>query len=214
MSTIMKSFIVAERSPRRRVRGAAFGASRLGWRSLRRGAVIVALAFVAIAGVAHATADPPGLPDPLGGQQWQAIGSGELRWFGFRVYRAALWSADPVRWDTHDDFALVIRYERAIDASRLVQASLEEMRRLGQASEAQLSEWGPQLTAALPDVAAGDRITGVNLAGRGVAFYFGNELTVEIADPAFASAFFAIWLDERTREPGLRARLLGASSDG
>ena len=27
--------------------------------------------------------------------------------------------------------------------------------------------------------------------------------------PALAQAFFAIWLDERTREPALRARLLG-----
>ncbi|MGL1833122.1 chalcone isomerase family protein [Rhodocyclaceae bacterium SMB388] len=174
----------------------------------------MALTFVALWSAAHAAQDAPALPHPLGEQQWQAIGSGELRWFGFRVYRAALWAADPLRWDTHDDFALVIRYARAIDASRLVQASLDEMRRLGQASEAQLSGWGPRLQAAFPDVAAGDRITGVNLAGRGVAFYFGNELTVEILDPAFARAFFAIWLDERTREPGLRARLLGASTDG
>ena len=214
MSTIMKSSIVAESSPRGRAGGVAFGAPRPRWPWLRRGAAIVALAFLALAGAAHAMQDPPGLPDPLGEQQWQAIGSGDLRWFGFRVYRAALWAADPVSWDTLDDFALVIRYERAIDASRLVQASLDEMRRLGQASETQLSEWVPLLKAAFPDVAVGDRITGVNLAGRGVAFYFGNERTVEIADPAFARAFFAIWLDERTREPGLRARLLGASADG
>jgi hypothetical protein len=210
----MRSSIVAETSIRRRARTVAGRTSRSGWPWLRRVVAIVALAFVAFAGAAHAAQDPPGLPDRLGEQQWQAIGSGELRWFGFRVYRAALWAADPMRWDTHHDFALVIRYERAIDASRLVQASLDEMRRLGQASETQLTEWEPQLKAAFPDVAAGDRITGVNLAGRGVAFYFGNEPTVEIVDPAFARAFFAIWLDERTREPGLRARLLGGSVDG
>jgi hypothetical protein len=30
-----------------------------------------------------------------------------------------------------------------------------------------------------------------------------------IDDPVFARAFFAIWLDPRTREPQLRNRLLG-----
>jgi hypothetical protein len=30
-----------------------------------------------------------------------------------------------------------------------------------------------------------------------------------LADPQLARAFFAIWLDARTREPQLRARLLG-----
>jgi len=31
-------------------------------------------------------------------------------------------------------------------------------------------------------------------------------------DPAFSRAFFAIWLDSRTRVPALRSRLLGAPS--
>jgi len=31
----------------------------------------------------------------------------------------------------------------------------------------------------------------------------------EIPDAAFSRAFFSIWLDPRTAEPGLRAALLG-----
>lgn len=153
-------------------------------------------------------------PAVVMGQDWRPIGSGELRWFGFRVYRAALWAPDPVAWAEGGDFALVIQYQRAIGSGRLVQASLDEMRRLGLADDEQLARWRPLLEQAFPDVEAGDRITGVNLAGKGAAFYFGDAVTAGIADPAFAEAFFAIWLDERTREPGLRASLTGQSRDG
>jgi hypothetical protein len=36
-----------------------------------------------------------------------------------------------------------------------------------------------------------------------------GRLSGEVADPAFSRAFFAIWLDSRTRVPALRSRLLG-----
>ena len=45
--------------------------------------------------------------------------------------------------------------------------------------------------------------------GAGVRFYVGNTLQHVVKDDAFAKAFFAIWLDPRTRNPQLRAQLLG-----
>jgi len=42
-------------------------------------------------------------------------------------------------------------------------------------------------------------------------FYNQHRLLGAIDDPVFARAFFSIWLDPRTREPQLRARLLGQS---
>lgn len=153
-------------------------------------------------------------PAGIIGEDWRAIGTGELRWFGFRVYRAALWASRPVVVAQDGDFALVLRYQRSISSARLVQASVDEMLRLGVADAAQIARWQPLLEQAFPDVEAGDQITGVNRAGRGAAFYFGDARTAQIDDPAFAHAFFAIWLDERTREPGLRARLTGQPLDG
>jgi len=41
------------------------------------------------------------------------------------------------------------------------------------------------------------------------ASYVGDQLQHEIRDPEFAEAFFAIWLDPRTRDPELRQQLLG-----
>jgi len=181
---------------------------------LVRVALFVLLTGLAGNAVAASAADSPPLPQVVAEDGWQSLGSGDLRWLGFKVYRASLWSPDVSDWQESGRFALVIRYERSIPSARLVQASLDEMRRLDMADEAQLQRWAPILQRAFPDVAAGDRITGVNRPGEGVAFYFGDELTEVVPDPAFAQAFFAIWLDERTREPRLRASLMGEGADG
>jgi hypothetical protein len=48
---------------------------------------------------------------------------------------------------------------------------------------------------------------GLQLADR-ARFFFNEQPIGEIDDPAFARAFFAIWLDPRTSEPSLRSALL------
>ena len=58
-----------------------------------------------------------------------------------------------------------------------------------------------------PDVRPGDHLLGVH-GGDGVHFYQENRLLGQIDDVDFADAFFAIWLDERTSAPELRAALL------
>ena len=60
-----------------------------------------------------------------------------------------------------------------------------------------------------PDVKKGEQLTGVNLPGVGVDFYYNDRFGGRVADPEFAVAFFSIWLDPRTREPGLREALIG-----
>ncbi len=163
---------------------------------------------------AHATGPSP-LPDDLVGDaaEWRRLGAGEMRWLGFRVYEASLW-APQENWQPDAPFALAIRYDRSIPSSRLVQTSVDEMRRLGMVDDARLEVWRTFLEQAFPDVDRGDVIVGVNLPGEGAVFYHGGELAGRLADERFARAFFAIWLDERTREPGLRMRLLGGSGGG
>ena len=88
-------------------------------------------------------------------------------------------------------------------------ASLEEIRRLGETNEGRLARWKPLLEKALPSVAPGETLVGLHEPGRGARFWHEGRLTARIDDAELASAFFAIWLDARTREPALRARLLG-----
>ncbi len=64
------------------------------------------------------------------------------------------------------------------------------------------------MTALFPHVNEGTRITGVFLPDRGARFYLDSKLLGEIADPAFARAFFAIWFDPKTSADSLRKALL------
>jgi hypothetical protein len=175
-----------------------------------RKAVIIAL--LALSGVVGASQwqTPQWLGERAG--QWRLLGEGQLRWLGFRIYDAALWVDGDGRPDSAP-FALELRYHRDIASDRLVQTSLDEMRRLALADEAMLERWRDDLEAAFPDVVAGDVIVGRKSADGSAEFYHRGARTVRIADPAFAEAFFGIWLDEGTREPGLRAALLGRRDD-
>lgn len=144
----------------------------------------------------------------------QRVGGGELRVFGLPIYDAELWAAAPAAAVARRaPFALQLSYRRAISRDALVSASLKEIRRLAEREPdpAQIRRWTQEMQQAFVDVRAGDRITGVFLPGEGARFYVGERLRHAVADPAFAEAFFAIWLDARTRNPELRGQLLGRS---
>ncbi len=134
--------------------------------------------------------------------------SAPLRLFGIHLYDAELWVSGE-RYVPQQAHALSLRYRRAIDAARLVDTSIDEMRRLGAADETRLARWRQELARALPSVQADERIVGLHLPGCGAVFWHQGRLTAEIQDPELAHHFFAIWLDERTRKPALRVRLLG-----
>ncbi|KAA0977045.1 chalcone isomerase family protein [Pseudomonas sp. ANT_J28] len=144
------------------------------------------------------------------------LGSGEMRVFGFSIYSAQFWSprliaGEPLGADV--PFALELTYSRAISRDDLVEASIKEIRRLSPNSlnSELMARWEREMRQAFVDVRAGDRITGVYMPGEGVRFYVGENLQHVVRDDAFAKAFFAIWLDPRTRNPELRAQLLGTA---
>lgn len=155
------------------------------------------------------TPPAPALPEPLRGlgNGWRPWGSGDMRWFGLRLYNAVLWVAgDSLSDDTA--YALQLTYQRDIAKSRLVGATLDELKRLGEQDEARLARWQAALEQVFPDVRQGDQITGAHLPGSGARFYLNGRLTGAVADERFARAFFAIWLSPQTREPALRQALL------
>ncbi|SDS18591.1 chalcone isomerase family protein [Pseudomonas oryzae] len=141
------------------------------------------------------------------------VGEGELSVFGFRLYSARLWS--PVAaFDAGRPFALELIYHREISRERLVEVSIDEIRRLhgDRYDSARLAGWAAQMRRAFVDTAPGSRITGLYLPGSGARFYAGDRLQHEVRDEEFARTFFSIWLDARTRNPELRARLLGTAA--
>ena len=106
-----------------------------------------------------------------------------------------------------DTNTLKLRSDIAASGQAIAEASVKEIRQLGIADEATLLRWGQQMTALFPNVKPGDHITG-HYRAEGAQFHFNDRPLGSIDDPAFARAFFAIWLDPKTSAPDLRAALL------
>ncbi len=140
----------------------------------------------------------------------RVVTESRLRWFGLHIYDARLQTTerfDPVRPQA-TRFMLELTYARELQGAKIADASRDEIVRLGFGSAAQRERWHAAMTRIFPDVAPGRRIAGVNLPDEGVVFYVDGKFAGRVDDPEFARAFFAIWLDERTAEPALRAQLL------
>lgn len=163
----------------------------------------IGLALAAWPLVVWANKEPPQAVSALlpGLRAW---GSGKFRKFGFLVYEATLWAGESEQ--PTPPLALGLTYTRHIEGKDIAEASVDQMRRFD-VNDAQLERWGQQMMAIFPDVKPGDRIVGLQLPDR-ARFFYNDQAIGEIDDPAFARAFFAIWLDPRTSEPSLRTALL------
>jgi hypothetical protein len=136
----------------------------------------------------------------------QQVGQGVFKRFGWSIYEARLYAVAG-RFDVAQPYALSLTYERTIAGDRLVQSSLDEMRKLGKPVD-QHPEWAAELARVLPSVTKGVTLTGVHRPGEGATFYEQDKVIGQIND-VLARAFFAIWLDPRTSDPSLRQSLLG-----
>lgn len=154
---------------------------------------------------------------PSYAQEWRKdipdaklAGSGEFTWWGLSIYTAKLWHSPP-SFDPQQDFALEITYNKSISRSRFVDASVDEMKRImgSRFTSVLEQQWRVYMDKSFLDVKPGDQLIGVKLRGKGCRFYSRDRLISEIADEEFAQAFFAIWLDPRSRDQELRARILG-----
>lgn len=137
-------------------------------------------------------------------------GQDTMRVWGFEVYHASLWVVpgfDGAAYAQHP-FALELRYLRNFSGADIAMRSLREMRRQGPIEPSTEARWQAQMRAVFPDVKTNDRITGIHQPGVGAVFFYNDRPLGEIRDPAFAKAFFGIWLSPQTSEPTLRSALL------
>ena len=141
-----------------------------------------------------------------------AAGQTLLTVWGFQVYRARLWVAPGFQASDYAATPLLLEldYLRAFSGRDIARRSLEEMRRLAPLAPAQAQRWQATLGGLLPDVAAGDRLSGLHRPGQGARFLRADGQPLgEVPDPEFSRLFFGIWLDPRTSEPAMRTELLG-----
>lgn len=178
----------------------------------RRAALAATAALIASAGRARAQpAPPPEVAAELPGAR--LLGQGRLTFLGLHVYDIRLWVRDgfsPAQWAAHP-LALEIEYARTLYGRLIAERSLAEMRRQRPIDEPLGERWVERMKQVFPDVARGDRITGV-YRPEGLARFFHNAAPRgELRDGDFAPLFFGIWLSDRTSEPKLRERLLGVA---
>jgi hypothetical protein len=179
--------------------------------------VLLALLLVLQLAPAKAAPAAPALAAPVPAHIAHELGAarlagrGDFTWFGLAIYSAEFWTG-PQGYNpaaaTAAPYVLDLRYARALNGRRIADASAEQMEKAGAGTPAQRAAWLARMTLVFPDVEAGTHISGVYLPGRGARFYRDGVLLADVADSAFAEAFFGIWLAPTSTAPRLRADLL------
>jgi hypothetical protein len=131
-------------------------------------------------------------------------GQGRLTFWGFDVYDARYYVADP---KGQNGFALEIQYIRSFKGNDLAKRTIDEMSRQG-VSEKQRALWLQSLEKIFPDITSGDTLIGLYLPDKGTMFLHNGKVIGDVPGDTFAKAFFGIWLDERTSAPKLRTALI------
>ena len=134
-------------------------------------------------------------------------GSGKLTWYGLHVYDAYFYRSAS---QNPSEFALDLRYYRALAGNAIANRSVEEMKKIG-VPDGQAQIWGKQLASFMPNVEPGQNITAIYLPKQGTTFYYEGKPIAQIPGSDFSKAFFGIWLDAKTSAPKLREQLLGQS---
>jgi hypothetical protein len=170
-----------------------------------RARLFAMLAALLLCGAALAQTAPAHIEQNVSAAR--SAGKGTFTWFGLRIYDAELWVGDK-GYQAGAPYVLDLRYARKLEGAKIAEASAEQMEKIGAGTIAQRAAWLVRMKEIFPDVKEGTRISGVHLAAGGAAFYLDGKPLGSVADPEFARAFFAIWLDPRTTAKGLRTALL------
>jgi hypothetical protein len=178
--------------------------------ALKAFALLASATFACSTTLAMGRSAPPPLPDQIAALAPEAVaqGGGELKYFGLSIYDGFYWSAAR-SFSVSRPFALDLHYHRNLNGERIAGRSIDEIRKLGIGTPEDHTRWLDAMQRVFPDVRKGDRLTGVNVPGRGARFFHNGASIGEIADPGFARAFFGIWLDPKTSQPAFRKLLLG-----
>ncbi|MBN1379376.1 MAG: chalcone isomerase family protein [Gammaproteobacteria bacterium] len=141
----------------------------------------------------------------------QPLGNATVRWMGFAIYDAALWSANEM-FDGHtysEPVLLSITYRKNISIDQLLSATDKQWRKLDVADQVKRQRWIQDLKAIWPDVSPGDVIACFVMKNGETRFYNRTTLLGSIEDPDFGPGFLAIWLSPDSHFRNARKNLLG-----
>jgi hypothetical protein len=171
---------------------------------MRRLRLLTAALVLAI--TAPAWASPAEISGAIPGAE--KVGEARYEVLLIPLFNAELWAADG-RFSWNRPFALALTYERSARSSTLVNRGLSEMSRRGAGDAEALAPLRARLEACFPNVARGDRITGVSTGADTARFFYNGARSCDVEWPGFSRHFFGIWLDARGGQAAMSARLRG-----
>ncbi len=139
------------------------------------------------------------------------VGQHLFTFFGLEIYHISLWSSPewmPEKWNQHP-FALSLVYSRNLSGEDIAKRSIAEIKKQRVISSDMAQQWLSQLSALIPSVKPGDRLTGVYQPSGDLVFWMGSKKLGTIKDAALSEAFMGIWISTKTSEPKMREKLLG-----
>ena len=141
------------------------------------------------------------------------VGQQRFTYWGFDVYDASLWaSATFVAEDWATQLlVLELRYLRDFKGADIAQRSIDEMQGQRALSATQQSNWSATLQALIPNVRAGEHITGIYTPNKGMQLLHQDRVLGELRDPELAQRFLGIWLAPETSHRKLRQQLLAGA---
>jgi Chalcone isomerase-like len=141
------------------------------------------------------------------------VGQQRFTYWGFEVYDASLWASAPFAPDdwAKQPLVLELRYLRDFKGADIAQRSIDEMQGQRPLSDTQQSNWSTTLQSLIPNVRAGERITGIYAPDKGMQLLHQDSVLGELRDPEFAQRFLGIWLAPETSQRKLRQQLLAGA---
>jgi hypothetical protein len=170
---------------------------------------LVLLGLWLVAAVASASTLPDSVVER--GYPLRKVGAGELRWLGFPIYDASLWTSSGrySGFGPGETVALSLWYQRSFSRDELLRITETAWKKLGQPDAARRELWLAELRRQWTDVGPGRNITTVVTPNGPTRFYDQGGRFAQVDDPAFGPAFLAIWLHPRSVVSDLRLELLG-----
>jgi len=141
------------------------------------------------------------------------VGQQRFTYWGFDVYDASLWASTTFvaeDWATQL-LVLELRYLREFKGADIAQRSIDEMQGQRALNPTQQSNWSATLQALIPNVRAGEHITGIYTPNKGMQLLHQDRVLGELRDPELAQRFLGIWLAPETSQRKLRQQLLAGA---
>ena len=168
-------------------------------------AVLLSLALGLAAAPAHASPSEVARAIPNA----QTVGEARYHLLAIPLFEAELYTANGA-FSWAQPFALSLTYERSARQTTLLNRTMSEMSQRGAGSVQSLAPLRAQLARCFPNIANGDRMTGVSTGANTAVFYHNGAQSCTIEWPNFRRHFFGIWLAGRDGQAArLSAQLRG-----